>query len=260
MFVLCVCTQPPTRKPTNQQTPTDAWKAQTANSFFFLGYLVGAGVFGQLADRLGRKACLFAAAGISAAMPAAGLLCRTYWAWLATRALSGVGAAGAALAGYILATEPIGASWRGAAGIATQLFFIAGEFALVAAAAAFPSWRGQAGAVAAANAAVLLLWPLVPESGRWLLVQGRKPEALAVLETFARRNKGGRMPDRELADVGPAAGGRRLTLAAAMRDWHIARRTVVLAYAWMVICMTYYVRVHTCVCVCVMSVCQGHSH
>jgi OCT family organic cation transporter-like MFS transporter 4/5 len=134
----------------------------------------------QLADRFGRKACLFAAAALSALFPALGTACTSYWPWLVTRVLSGVGAAGTALAAYILATEPIGDSWRGAMGIATQIAFIAGEFALVAAASAFPSWRGQAAATAAANAALLLLWPLLPESGRWLQCQGRMEEATKV--------------------------------------------------------------------------------
>jgi MFS family permease len=73
-----------------------------------------------------------------------------------------------------------------------------------------------------------------------------------------------RMPDRPLAEIKPhaphdaaapttgtgapqataaaAAGSpKRATLTSAMRgNWHIARRTAVLAYAWMVICMTYY--------------------
>jgi hypothetical protein len=104
----------------------------------------------------------------------------------------------------------------------------------------FPTWRGQAFAVAVVNAAVLLLWPLIPESGRWLLAQGRKAEALHVLERFARLN-GTRPPDRALADMALADGAKRLTLGSALRDWHIARRSLVLAYAWMVICMTYYV-------------------
>jgi OCT family organic cation transporter-like MFS transporter 4/5 len=141
----------------------------------------------QLADRLGRKACLFLAAGISAVFPAAGLACTSYWLWLAMRLLSGVGAAGTALASYILATEPIGESWRGAMGIGSQVFFIVGEFALVAAASAFPSWHGQAAATAVANAAVLLLWPLLPESGRWLQCQGRAKDAAKVISWIELR-------------------------------------------------------------------------
>jgi MFS family permease len=95
-------------------TPADAWKAQVANSFFFLGYGLGSGVFGTLSDRLGRKACLFSAATISAVFAAAGSGCTSYWPWLVMRALAGVGASGTGLGAYVLATEAIGARWRGA--------------------------------------------------------------------------------------------------------------------------------------------------
>jgi hypothetical protein len=44
----------------------------------------------------------------------------------------------------------------------------------------FPRWRSQAVACAVLNGALLLLWPLLPESGRWLLVQGRQDDALKV--------------------------------------------------------------------------------
>jgi OCT family organic cation transporter-like MFS transporter 4/5 len=61
-----------------------------------------------------------------------------------------------------------------------QVFFIMGEFALVIIAVALPSWRGQFAAGAVLCAASLLLWPLLPESGRWLYVQGRTHEAMEV--------------------------------------------------------------------------------
>jgi hypothetical protein len=61
-----------------------------------------------------------------------------------------------------------------------QVFFVMGEFALVIIAVALPSWRSQFAAGAVLCAASLLLWFLVPESGRWLQVQGRAEEAYQV--------------------------------------------------------------------------------
>lgn len=57
---------------------------------------------------------------------------------------------------------------------------------------------------------------------------------------FARRN-GTCMPDRPLADMPPVDISKRLTLGTALRDWHIARRFLVLSYTWMVLGMAYYV-------------------
>jgi MFS family permease len=102
---------------------------------------------------------------------------------------TGVGVAGQALGAYLLATEMIGPSWRGAAGIITQCFFIAGEFALVIIAVALPSWRGQFAAGALLCAASALLWWVVPESGRWLQVQGRAAEAQQVKTTSVRSTR-----------------------------------------------------------------------
>lgn len=45
------------------------------------------------------------------------------------------------------------------------------------------------------------------------------------------------------AQAGPAAAAvpaRKLSLALALKDRHIARRFFILAYAWMVLCMVYY--------------------
>lgn len=61
-----------------------------------------------------------------------------------------------------------------------QVFFVMGEFALVIIAVAIPSWRGQFAAGAILCTASLGLWFVVPESGRWLQVQGRGEEAYQV--------------------------------------------------------------------------------
>jgi hypothetical protein len=60
------------------------------------------------------------------------------------------------------------------------VFFIVGEFLLVNIAVIFPAWRGQYAACAVLGAACMLLWLVVPESGRWLQVQGRGEEAYEV--------------------------------------------------------------------------------
>ncbi|KAF8065845.1 OCT4 [Scenedesmus sp. PABB004] len=204
-----------------------AGQAQLANSAFFLGYLIGSGAWGAAADA--RGAAAESAAGTSA--------CRRPQRCV-DRPADAPRCARCALRALRRAVR--------------QVFFIAGEFVLVAI-GTLPSWRAQFAAGAAVCAASLALWPLVPESPRWLFVQGRSDEAMQVLGALARRN-GTRLPPMPLAPVGapppPGGGGRpgggaaaappRLTLRAGLADRHIARRFFILAFAWFTCCLAYY--------------------
>jgi hypothetical protein len=64
-----------------------------------------------------------------------------------------------------------------------------GEFVMVALAYALPAWQHLLIACGCINVACLLLYPFVPESGRWLLSQGRVDEARECLQKIATANK-----------------------------------------------------------------------
>ncbi|KAG2484872.1 hypothetical protein HYH03_016357 [Edaphochlamys debaryana] len=181
-----------------------AWRSQFANSGFFMGYLIGSGLGGGLADSRGRKPVLFACTALGAVFTLLAGVSPNYSVYFLFRLLTGIGAAGQALTTYILATEAIGPSWRGTAGVGTQMFFIVGEFVLVLIAFVFRPWRALCFACAAFNALQLLLWPFIPESPRWLLVKGRRDEATAILTKIAAGN-GRPMPTEPLAVAGEAA-------------------------------------------------------
>ncbi|PNH06441.1 Organic cation/carnitine transporter 4 [Tetrabaena socialis] len=81
---------------------------------------------GTLSDARGRKPVLFGCTAVGAVFTLAAGLAPNYAAYFVFRLLTGVGAAGQALTTYVLATESVGPSWRGTAGVATQLFFVLG--------------------------------------------------------------------------------------------------------------------------------------
>ena len=98
------------------------------------------------------------------------------------RGLTGAGASGVAAVAFLVATEPVGPTWRGAASAAA--FAISGKGAALLPALGWllPYWRGETFAAAAVTAAFLLcLLPSVPESPRWLLHRGRKASMHSVL-------------------------------------------------------------------------------
>ena len=104
-----------------------AWKSQLANAGFFMGYLIGSGVFGGVSDSRGRKPVLFGCTAFGAACTVGVGLAPNYVVYFIMRLLTGIGAAGQALTAYILATESVGPAWRGTAGVTTQCVFIFGE-------------------------------------------------------------------------------------------------------------------------------------
>jgi OCT family organic cation transporter-like MFS transporter 4/5 len=72
-----------------------------------------------------------------------------------------------------------------------------GEFLMVALAYALPDWQHLVLAAACVNVAALLLYPVVSESARWLLSQGRTDEATAILQHIAKGNSSS-MPEQAL--------------------------------------------------------------
>lgn len=92
----------------------------------FVGAFVGSGLFGWAADSWGRRRPLFAATALVAAAMFASLAAPSFWAMAALRIVTGGGAAGQAHCMFLLATEPVGPSFRGAASIMTLCFFTVG--------------------------------------------------------------------------------------------------------------------------------------
>jgi len=147
---------------------------QLANSAYFLGFLFGSALWGMASDAVGRRRAMMLSCAASALCAALTAVAPTFAAYALTRTATGIATAGMGLVSFVLATEIVGPPVRGVAAIATQLFWAAGECALPAVALALPQWRRLMLASALLTLALLLLWPLVPESPRWLLTQVRR--------------------------------------------------------------------------------------
>lgn len=132
---------------------------------------------------------------------------------------------------------------------------------MVALGFALPAWQHLVLAAACIQAATMLLYPLVSESARWLLSQGRSEEATAILQQVAAANKSS-MPcqplvssastQQQLEEVAaeegvcgqPAAAGSQeaapLGLCALLRERRLAIRLAVLLVNWFSLMASYY--------------------
>jgi len=159
-------------------------------SIVFLGMLLGAWVWGAVSDALGRRKAYVATAVTTAVFGILSAMAPSYNLLLLTRAGVGFGLAGAP-AQYTLFMEWLPPSMRGRLLIAINIWWTMGAVTEAAAAAALLNdygWRVLLGVSAIPLVLLLVVYPWVPDSPRLLLAQGRRREALRLLQRAAAMN------------------------------------------------------------------------
>ncbi|XP_056451271.1 solute carrier family 22 member 6-like [Gadus chalcogrammus] len=163
------------------------------------GVLVGAGVFGALADHFGRRVLLtmcyllMAVSGTCAAFsPSFSLFCLF-------RFMCGMALSGAGLNGFSLIVEWIPTRVRTVVGTGTGYFYTMGQLLLALVAYFIRDWRWLTFAVSLPfYVAFLYSWWLL-ESSRWLALKNKPEQAVKNLRAVARYN--GRRADGKKIDV-----------------------------------------------------------
>ncbi|KAK4852008.1 hypothetical protein QYF36_020227 [Acer negundo] len=166
------------------------YKVGLVQAMFFFGCMIGAGVFGHLSDsKLGRKGSLTIVCILNAIFGCSTAFSPNYLTYLLLRVLTGFSTGGVGLCAFVLATEPIGPTKRGAAGMSTFYFFSTGIVILSGIAYFFRSWHTLyiASSIPSILFVVLVL-PFLSESPRWYLVRGKVNEATKLMCSIAKYN------------------------------------------------------------------------
>ncbi|XP_041512363.1 solute carrier family 22 member 7 [Microtus oregoni] len=155
---------------------------------FFVGVLLGAVVYGNLADRFGRRQLLLVAYVSSLVLALASAASVNYIMFVITRTLTG-----SALAGFTIIVLPLELEWldvehRTVAGVISTIFWTGGVLLLALVGYLIRSWRWLllAATLPCVPGVISIWW--VPESARWLLTQGRLEEARTYLFRCAKLN------------------------------------------------------------------------
>ncbi|RUS84891.1 hypothetical protein EGW08_007360 [Elysia chlorotica] len=162
------------------------WIPSTMISIQMAGVLLGAVLAGQLSERWGRKRCLTLAAmwHIVANVVAA---CSTSWGMFAAcRFLIGVGIGGIYTNTFPYSMEFLPLKQR--ASVALFPFWTFGVAIFVGFAYVLPNWRYLHLGCAAFCLPGFAIWFIVPESIRWLTVEGRLDEAMEAIGKLAQWN------------------------------------------------------------------------
>jgi putative MFS transporter len=214
-------------------------QALQTGTWFFVGMLVGAFVFGRLADRIGRRPVLLMAVLLDACFGVASAFAPDL-AWLLVfRFATGVGVGGTLPVDYTMMAEFLPSDRRGRWLVLLESFWAVGTVLLAVLALLALRWGDDAWRVIFLVTGLpalvgIVLRLSVPESPMYLNRSGASEQARAVLERIARVN--GRMAP--MPPLAPEIAVKQSLFA--LFSGKLRRRSLALFAAWALISIAYY--------------------
>jgi len=216
-------------------------EALQTGTLFFLGMLIGAAVFGRLADRYGRRRILLITVACDAIFGLASVFAPDFLMLLGLRFLTGLAVGGTLPVDYAMMAEFLPPKNRG-----RWLVFLEGFWAVGTIIVAIAAWvTSELGTPDAWRWIFLVtglpaligvgLRFLVPESPMQLLKAGRGDEAKQVIERMLARNGRAPLPN-DTAIVSSAAPAR----SAGLFSPELRRRTLLILAVWFLVSISYY--------------------
>ena len=214
-------------------------EALQTGTFFFIGMLIGAFVFGRLADRIGRRPVLMMAVVIDACAGVASAFAPEFAWLLVLRFITGIGVGGTLPVDYTMMAEFLPSDRRGRWLVLLESFWAVGTIFLAILALVAVSWGDDAWRVIffvtglpALIGVVLRFY--IPESPMFLNRNGKSEEARKVLQRVAKVNG----TTAEIPALQPEKQERKSILALFNGD--LRRRSFSLFLAWALISIAYY--------------------
>ncbi len=215
-------------------------QALQTGTLFFLGMLIGAVVFGRLADRIGRRRVLIVTVACDAVFGTLSIFAPDFTVLLALRFLTGIAVGGTLPVDYAMMAEFLPARSRGRWLVALEGFWAIGTLivALAAWAASVAgvedAWRYIFAVTALPALIGLGLRFFVPESPLYLLRTDRPAEARAIVERMLALH--GKAPLRSEDEiVAIQHGASEGVFSPALR-----RRSVMILAIWFLVSVSYY--------------------
>ncbi|TSK31389.1 Solute carrier family 22 member 13 [Bagarius yarrelli] len=210
------------------------------SSLFMLGLLVGAFVFGFMADRLGRKLTLLLSLALQTMFGVAAAFAPNYTVYVTFRFILGAAVSGVINSSFVLGTEWASTKRRMLAGVLTDYFFVFGYMLLAGVAYLIRSWRNLQLAISAPGFIFIFYIWVLPDSARWLLANNRKEEALVLLRKAATMNGRSLTTTVQLDKCEGMQKKTQPSVADLVRTPQMRKRSLILFYIWFATVLVYY--------------------
>ncbi|XP_035218747.1 organic cation transporter protein-like isoform X2 [Stegodyphus dumicola] len=164
------------------------WLVSLAKSIYMIGFLISVIFFGQLSDWIGRLPTIAISYVVSCISLLLSLLSTSYLMFVILRFFQAFGRTGLTTIGFVLLMEIVGPHHRTEAGIAIQLGWTVGFITLALVGYLFRHWFWFQVAMSVPLLPLMFAYKFIPESPRWLLIQGKVKQLEKILIEGAKLN------------------------------------------------------------------------